>query len=194
MTHLKGQSHEKVGEIRPRNVSLGSKSCYWLLNFFWSALSFLWSFKDWILLNKTTTGTQLEGPCSSQDANLVSCEECCVYRALIAGYLESWALTLLASWTLIPNWHWSIMCEDWRTENIWIRCANPLAIKDFFWLLICLLWRAFTIRPMTTDQHKQIGIRRGALSLNMWTVFMKQNGNFEKSQDLRSEKFKNYYR
>jgi hypothetical protein len=46
---------------------------------------------------------------------------------------------------------------------------------------------------MSADQHKQIGIRRGATPFNMRTAFIKQNGNFEKSHELkgRSEKFKN---
>jgi hypothetical protein len=37
----------------------------------------------------------------------------------------------------------------------------------------------------SADQHKQIGIRRRATSFNMRTVFIKQNGNFENSQDLK---------
>jgi hypothetical protein len=39
----------------------------------------------------------------------------------------------------------------------------------------------------------QIGILRGAQSVQLITSFIKGNGNFEKSQDLkgRSEKFKN---
>jgi hypothetical protein len=43
---------------------------------------------------------------------------------------------------------------------------------------------------MSDIQCKQIGIRRGAF--NMITVFIDQNGNFEKSQELkgRSEIFK----
>jgi hypothetical protein len=82
------------------------------------------------------------------------------------------------------------MCEDWRTGNIGIRSADPLKLKYSYWLL---LWRAFTIGPMSADQHKQIEIRRGATSFNMRTVFIKQNGDCEKSQELmnRSEKFKN---
>jgi hypothetical protein len=45
---------------------------------------------------------------------------------------------------------------------------------------------------MPADQYKQIGIRRGATPFNMSTVYIKQNENFEKSQELkgRSEKFK----
>jgi hypothetical protein len=59
-----------------------------------------------------------------------------------------------------------------------------------YWLL---LWRAFAIGQMSADQHKQIGILRGATSFNTRSGFIKQNGNFEKSQKLkgRSEKFKN---
>jgi hypothetical protein len=46
--------------------------------------------------------------------------------------------------------------------------------------------------PMPADQHKQIGIRRVATPFNMSTVYIKQNVNFKKSQELkgRSEKFK----
>jgi hypothetical protein len=46
---------------------------------------------------------------------------------------------------------------------------------------------------MSADQHKQIGIRGGARSFQQRGGFMKQNGNFEKSQELkgRSEKCKN---
>jgi hypothetical protein len=46
---------------------------------------------------------------------------------------------------------------------------------------------------MSADQHKQISIRRGARSSQLRGGFMKQNENFEKSQELkgRSEKFKN---
>jgi hypothetical protein len=45
---------------------------------------------------------------------------------------------------------------------------------------------------MSADQHKQIGIRRGAPPLNMSTVYIKQNVNIEKSQELKgqSEKVK----
>jgi hypothetical protein len=46
---------------------------------------------------------------------------------------------------------------------------------------------------MSADQYKQIGIRGGARSHQWRGGFIKQNGNFEKSQELkgRSEKFKN---
>jgi hypothetical protein len=46
---------------------------------------------------------------------------------------------------------------------------------------------------MPADQYKQIGIRGGARSFQQRGGFMKQNVNFEKSQELkgRSEKFKN---
>jgi hypothetical protein len=41
-----------------------------------------------------------------------------------------------------------------------------------------------------------IGILRGARSVQLRTSFIKRNGNFEKSQELkgRSKKFKNPYR
>jgi hypothetical protein len=75
------------------------------------------------------------------------------------------------------------------TGHIGIRGANPCILKDSYWLL---LWKAFTIGPMSADQHKQIGIRRGATPFNMSTVHIKQNVNIEKSQELkgRSEKLK----
>jgi hypothetical protein len=46
---------------------------------------------------------------------------------------------------------------------------------------------------MSADQYKQIGNRPGGTSLNMRTVFIKLNGNFGNSQELkgRSEKSKN---
>jgi hypothetical protein len=45
--------------------------------------------------------------------------------------------------------------------------------------------------PMSADQHQQVGIRKGARSHRLRGGFIKQNGNFEKSQELkgRSEKF-----
>jgi hypothetical protein len=45
---------------------------------------------------------------------------------------------------------------------------------------------------MSADHNKQIGIRGGARSFQQRGGFLKQNGNFEKSQELkgRSEKFK----
>jgi hypothetical protein len=46
---------------------------------------------------------------------------------------------------------------------------------------------------MSADQYKQIGILGGARSQQLRGGFLKQNGNFEKLQELkgRSEKFKN---
>jgi hypothetical protein len=46
---------------------------------------------------------------------------------------------------------------------------------------------------MSANQYKQIGIRGGARSQQWRGGFIKQNGNLEKSQELkgRSEKFKN---
>jgi hypothetical protein len=46
---------------------------------------------------------------------------------------------------------------------------------------------------MSADHHKQIGIRGEARSFQQRGVSIKQNENFEKSQELkgRSEKFKN---
>jgi hypothetical protein len=38
---------------------------------------------------------------------------------------------------------------------------------------------------MSADLYKQIGIRREATPFNMRTVSVKQNGNFEKSQELK---------
>jgi hypothetical protein len=45
---------------------------------------------------------------------------------------------------------------------------------------------------MSADQHEQFGIWRGATPFNMSNVYIKQNVNVEKSQELkgRSEKFK----
>jgi hypothetical protein len=42
----------------------------------------------------------------------------------------------------------SIMCEFWRTGNTGIRRANPLALKDSYWLV---LWR-FTYK---TSHHEK---------------------------------------
>jgi hypothetical protein len=68
------------------------------------------------------------------------------------------------------------------TGHIRIRGANSLILEDPHLLL---LWKAFTIGPMSDDQHKQIGIWRGATPFNMSTVYIKQNVNFEKSQELK---------
>jgi hypothetical protein len=53
-----------------------------------------------------------------------------------------------------------------------------------------------SIGPMSADQHKQIFIWGGARSFQLRGVSIKQNENFEKSQELkdRSEKFRNQYR
>jgi hypothetical protein len=49
---------------------------------------------------------------------------------------------------------------------------------------------------MSADQHKQFGILRGSRSCQLRGGFIKQNENFEKSQELkgRSEKFENQNR
>jgi hypothetical protein len=75
------------------------------------------------------------------------------------------------------------------TGHIGILGTNPLIPEDSYWLL---LWKAFTIGPMSADQLKKIGIQRGATPFNMSTVYIKENVNFEKWQELkgRSEKFK----
>jgi hypothetical protein len=39
---------------------------------------------------------------------------------------------------------------------------------------------------MSAGQHKQFGILRGAILFNFRTGFIKQNGNFEKSLELKS--------
>jgi hypothetical protein len=57
------------------------------------------------------------------------------------------------------------------TGLIGFRGANPRILEDSYWLL---LWMAFTIGPMSADQHKQIGISQG---FNMSTVYSKQNVN-----------------
>jgi hypothetical protein len=51
------------------------------------------------------------------------------------------------------------------------------------WFLLVELWRAFSIGLMSADQHKQIGIRRGATPFNIINGFLKQTKNFEKSQE-----------
>jgi hypothetical protein len=63
------------------------------------------------------------------------------------------------------------------TRHIGIRGAIPLMLEDSY---LMLLWKAFTIGPMSADQHEQIGIRLGATPFNMSTVDIKQNVNFEK--------------
>jgi hypothetical protein len=68
------------------------------------------------------------------------------------------------------------------TGHIGIRGTNPLILEDSYWLL---LWKAFTIGPMSADQHKPIGIQRGATPFNMSTVYIKQNVKFKKSQELQ---------
>jgi hypothetical protein len=82
-----------------------------------------------------------------------------------------------------------VWMPELSTEHIGIQGTNPFILEDFYWLL---LWKAFIIGPMSADQHKQIGIRPEATPFNMSTVYIKQNVNFEKSQELkgRSEKFK----
>jgi hypothetical protein len=51
-------------------------------------------------------------------------------------------------------------------ENIGILHADRCTLEGSYWLL---LTRAFTIGPMSADQHKQIGILRGAISFYMKT-------------------------
>jgi hypothetical protein len=68
------------------------------------------------------------------------------------------------------------------TGHIGNRGANPLILEDSHWLL---LWKAFAIGPMPADQHKQIGIRRGATPFNMSIVYIKRNVNFQISQELK---------
>jgi hypothetical protein len=67
-------------------------------------------------------------------------------------------------------------------RRITIRGANPLILEDSYWLL---LWKAFSIVPISADHYKQIGIRRGATPFNISPVYIKQNVNFEKSQELK---------
>jgi hypothetical protein len=55
------------------------------------------------------------------------------------------------------------------TGHIGIQGANPLILEHSHWLL---LWKAFTIGPMSADQHKQIGIRRGATPFNISTGYI----------------------
>jgi hypothetical protein len=40
-------------------------------------------------------------------------------------------------------------------------------------------------RSNVSDQHKPIGIQRGATPFNMSTVYIKQNVKFKKSQELQ---------
>jgi hypothetical protein len=49
----------------------------------------------------------------------------------------------------------------------------------------------FAIGQMSADQHEQINILRGATSFNMVSAFVRQNGNFEKSQELKKANQKN---
>jgi hypothetical protein len=46
---------------------------------------------------------------------------------------------------------------------------------------------AYTIGPMSADQHKQIGIRGGARSFQLRGGSIKLNESFEKSQELKSQ-------
>jgi hypothetical protein len=96
----------------------------------------------------------------------------------------------LVSWMLITYCSWGLNCGDSRIGYIGIRSANPLTLENFYGLL---LWTAYNIGPISADQHKQIGIQGGARSFQLRGGFMKQNGNFEKSQELkgRPEKFNN---
>jgi hypothetical protein len=68
------------------------------------------------------------------------------------------------------------------TGHIGIWGANPIMLEDSYWLL---LGKAFTIGPMAADQHKQIGLRRGAIPFNMSIVYIKGtvSRDFEPSVD-----------
>jgi hypothetical protein len=74
----------------------------------------------------------------------------------------------------MPCCSWDLKCGDWRIGYLGVRTANSLTLDGFYWLL---LLTAYTIGPISAEQHKQIGIR---------------NENFENSQELkgRSENFK----
>jgi hypothetical protein len=78
--------------------------------------------------------------------------------------LHTWYPESLEPWTLIPHCNWILKCGDWRTGSIGVQSANPLTPDNFFWLL---LWTAYTIGPMSADQHKQFSIRRGARSFQL---------------------------
>jgi hypothetical protein len=62
-----------------------------------------------------------------------------------------------------PETAWCLNSEDW---NIGIRSATPFTLEDSYWQL---LWTAILqcIGPMSADQHKPIGIRRGARSFQL---------------------------
>jgi hypothetical protein len=76
--------------------------------------------------------------------------------------------------------HWNPQRQSFHNE----RFLSAVAMK------------AYTIGPMSADQHKQFGILRGSRSCQLRGGFIKQNENFEKSQELkgRSEKFENQNR
>jgi hypothetical protein len=110
---------------------------------------------------------------------------CRIPNILIANSLEPGML--------IPYCSCSLKWGDWRMRNIGVRSANPLTLDGFYRLL---LWTAYTIGPISADQQIQIGIRGGARSFQLRGYSIKQNENFEKSQECkdRSEKLKNQWR
>jgi hypothetical protein len=106
---------------------------------------------------------------------LESGDERCEFRTLIVRYLESGA-PIIRQLIGIRD------ANGCQNRTVLDASANPFILEDSYWLL---LWKAFTIGPMSADQHKQIGIWRGATPFNMSTVYIKQNVNFEKSRELK---------
>jgi hypothetical protein len=69
-----------------------------------------------------------------------------------------------------------------RIGNIGVQSVNPLTLEDFYWLVVRT---AYTIGPISADQHKQIGIRRGASSFPLRGGFIKQNLNLKKCTGIK---------
>jgi hypothetical protein len=98
----------------------------------------------------------------------LACYQIGIRRGALCTYMES---SLPESWNRTSQLYWNpvrsdhtdtLKSEDWRTRNIEIRRANLFTLEVSYWLV---LWKPFTIGPMSADQHKQVGIRRGARSV-----------------------------
>jgi hypothetical protein len=151
---LKGQSHEKVTYLRQWDVFACLLLVFKFL--FYRPFNSYDSLKFNFCLIKHTS--HLDWLCSSADSNLASCKESCVYRTFIAGYLESWAPTLLASGTLIHSWDW---CRGLAYSKHWNTVRQSLDTGGFL-LVVAMKAIYYYIGPMSADQHQQLGIRRGA--------------------------------
>jgi hypothetical protein len=87
---------------------------------------------------------------------------------------------------IIPYCNWRLKCEDWRIGIIGIRRANPLTLKDSYWLALHVAQKCHKIYSVFINlRFMHFSYKNISVTCQKTRNFKKKNIKYSRKKDLK---------